>query len=331
MKLVAGLGSIEDYERFADAGVSEVFVGYIPNNFYEKYKMILPANRREVFFYHVQISSFEDMRILADMMKKRKVPVSVAFNALYYSTEQMEDVYQIMVSLKEIGFERFILSDLFFLSFLKEKKFQASIEISGEFGEMNLDSVKLLCSEFGVDPGISRIIFPRKTSLQSMKCVISGMNSKKHYWNREAPLDQPLTYEAFFLNENCQFSGGYCNSMHCDEMPHMCLVPYELKTLVREAVTCESYSEGETQELDEKLPGTTGCGLCNLWDLKEAGITHLKIVGRGLSPDCVVNDIRVAKRALKILAKESSKETYIEKMKREIFRSGCPENCYVIE
>ena len=46
--------------------------------------------------------------------------------------------------------------------------------------------------------------------------------------------------------------------------------------------------EMENSEYDEKkydfdgyLCGVTGCGLCALYRLREAGITHLKLVGRG--------------------------------------------------
>ena len=38
-------------------------------------------------------------------------------------------------------------------------------------------------------------------------------------------------FEAFVLNEMCQFTGAFCNSLHCDEMGYLCKVPYQIGTL----------------------------------------------------------------------------------------------------
>ena len=53
MKIVAGLGSIDEYRRFADAGADEFFCGYVPYSWAKKYGTVLPLNRREVLCYNV--------------------------------------------------------------------------------------------------------------------------------------------------------------------------------------------------------------------------------------------------------------------------------------
>ena len=53
MKIVAGLGSIDEYETFVKAGADEFFCGYVPFSWAEKYGVIHPLNRREVLFYNV--------------------------------------------------------------------------------------------------------------------------------------------------------------------------------------------------------------------------------------------------------------------------------------
>ena len=55
------------------------------------------------------------------------------------------------------------------------------------------------------------------------------------------------------------------------------------------------------------LCGETGCGLCALYQLKQAGITHLKLVGRGNYTDYMEKDIRNLRMALNIL-RESADE-----------------------
>ena len=62
MKIVAGLGSIDEYETFVKAGADEFFCGYVPFSWAEKYGVIHPLNRREVLFYNVQIGSMSELQ-----------------------------------------------------------------------------------------------------------------------------------------------------------------------------------------------------------------------------------------------------------------------------
>ena len=63
MKITAGLGSIDDYPRYVRAGADELFCGYVPFSWSEKYGTVLPLNRREVLNYNVQIGSFSELEI----------------------------------------------------------------------------------------------------------------------------------------------------------------------------------------------------------------------------------------------------------------------------
>ena len=86
MKIVAGLGCIDDYISLVKAGADEVFCGYVPYEWNKKYGNLFPLNRREVLYYNIQINSLEDMKILKRMVDVYKVPVSITFNYLYYLT-----------------------------------------------------------------------------------------------------------------------------------------------------------------------------------------------------------------------------------------------------
>ena len=55
MKITSGLGSIDDYPRYVRAGADELFCGYVPFSWSEKYGTVLPLNRREVLNYNVHI------------------------------------------------------------------------------------------------------------------------------------------------------------------------------------------------------------------------------------------------------------------------------------
>lgn len=72
MKITAGLGSIDEYERFVQAGADEFFCGYVPFSWAEKYGTIMPLNRREVLCYNVQLGAYSELEILSHMVKNIK-------------------------------------------------------------------------------------------------------------------------------------------------------------------------------------------------------------------------------------------------------------------
>ena len=318
MKITVGLGSIDDYIPFVRAGAGEMFCGYIPDWWNEKYGRAVSLNRREVSYYNVQIGSRSELQILAGMIREYGVPVTIALNSLNYGQEGAADVCRVVEECMEEGFHSFILADPAVI-FLLRKKYPEDlcrIHLSGELGEMNGGVLRIFAPM-----GISRVIFHRKVSICEMKKIVGGDEEE----SRE--------YEAFALNEMCHFHGGFCNSMHCDELPHMCLVPYRLgqvRDLLSGHPRTGDYRETKEDSTPYPVIGASGCGLCALFELKEAGITHLKLVSRGNYTEDTLRDIRAMKTALQILENSSSKEAYVEAMKEAIFPEGCGKNCYYL-
>ncbi len=348
MKIVAGLGSIDEYIPYVKAGADEFFCGYVPYSWTEKYGTLLPLNRREVLCSNVQLGAFSELEILSAMIQKYKKPVHLTFNSLYYIPEQYPEIANIILRCMSIGFQSFIIADPALLLYLRKQKINCEIHLSGETAEVNSE---MLRSFEKMD--LKRLIFHRKNSIEDMRSIISKAG-------------QTTEFEAFALNEMCQFTGAFCNSLHCDEMCHLCLVPYELGR-IRECVSAENRLKtsplpvklqenemkniGSAENVDEPeddgyLCGQTGCGLCALYSLKKAGITHLKLVGRGNYIDYMERDIRNLRKALEILkdvlnmektgnipAGPEAESRYISQMKKEIFGSAgkCSGMCYYWE
>ena len=323
MKIVAGLGSIDEYETFVKAGADEFFCGYVPFSWAEKYGVIHPLNRREVLFYNVQIGSMSELQILKKMVGYYGKPVTLTFNSLYYTGEQYPVIAEIIIQCMAAGFENFIIADPALMLYLRQQKINCGIHLSGETAEVNRGMLEQM-----LPFGIRRVIFHRKNSLEDMQSCI-----------KEA--DFPHEYEAFILNELCHFSGAFCNSLHCDELTHLCRVPYELGNLHKKEETDAAQKdvaetdriqgkEGKGLPLDEDgyLTGSTGCGLCALYRMKQVGITHLKLVGRGNYTDFMEKDIRQLRKALDILENSDSEAQYQKKMKASLFQDGCSQNCY---
>lgn len=323
MKIVAGLGSIDEYETFVKAGADEFFCGYVPFSWAEKYGVIHPLNRREVLFYNVQIGSMSELQILKKMVDYYGKSVKLTFNSIYYTGEQYPVIAEIITQCMAAGFENFIIADPALMLYLRQQKINCGIHLSGETAEVNRGMLEQM-----LPFGIRRVIFHRKNSLEDMQSCI-----------KEA--DFPHEYEAFILNELCHFSGAFCNSLHCDELTHLCRVPYELGNLHKKEETDAAQKdvaetdriqgkEGKGLPLDEDgyLTGSTGCGLCALYRMKQVGITHLKLVGRGNYTDFMEKDIRQLRKALDILEKSDNELQYQRKMKASLFPDGCSQNCY---
>ena len=340
MKITSGLGSIDDYPRYVRAGADELFCGYVPFSWSEKYGTVLPLNRREVLNYNVQIGSFSELEILANMVQKYQKPVHLAFNSLYYRQEQYEEITQIIQQCRSIWFDSYILADPALLVYLRKEKIDCEVHLSGDLGTVNSAMTEVFAKEYP-----KRIIFQRKNTISEMRAVIRHITAQKEAARKE--WTYPTEFEAFALNELCQFSGAFCNSLHCDEMGYLCRVPYWKKPM--------SFSESKLEKQEKNRPGenisisewdsaselmnpvsedgylcgATGCGLCTLKQLSDAGITHLKLVGRGNYTDFMERDIRNLRRTLEILEDSSTEEEYIRAMKAELFPNGCSHMCYV--
>lgn len=324
MKIVAGLGSIDDYIDLVEAGADEVFCGYVPYDWNKKYGNLFPLNRREVLYYNVQIGSLTDMKILRRMMDKYKVPVTITFNYLYYLEEQYEDIEKIIRDLTNIGFNEYIIADIALITYLREKEIDCIIHLSGEASEINSLSV-----DFYNKLDISRYIFHRKNTILDMESVIKN-NSIKN-----------LEYEAFMLNERCHYTGAFCSSLHCDELAHLCKVPYHMAKFNRKSNRFETVDkklndyykideEYDYDDVDEEqyLVGGTGCGLCALKKLQKAGVTHLKVVGRGNFIDLMIEDVKNLKKAINMISSTENSIEFEGKVKQELFKGKCSGECY---
>ena len=227
MKITAGLGSIDEYERFVHAGADEFFCGYVPHEWTKKYGTVMPLNRREVLSYNVQIGSLGELEILAAMVKEYGKPVHLTFNALYYIPEQYPEIAEMIKKCMRIGFDSYIIADPALILYLRKQHIDCEIHLSGETAEVNTGMVDIF-----QQMKLKRVIFHRKNTIEDMKSVITHVQ-RQNVGDTEGkrdvrPLQSRLEFEAFALNELCQFTGAFCNSLHCDEMCHLCLVPYEL-------------------------------------------------------------------------------------------------------
>lgn len=296
MKITAGLGALENLPRLAAAGADEVFCGYVPISWLEKYGNFTALNRREVVLQGLQIDSMGELKLLRRMAEDLGVRVALTFNALYYLPEQLPLLCELFMELKQIGLDRWILADPALMLHLKRQRIGGHIHLSGEAGCFSPDALA-----FFRRLGIERCIFPRKMTPEEMAACIAT-----------AP---ELEYEAFALNENCHFSGAHCLSLHCDALEALCRLPYR-------SVGPDCAGQDESASPAEDGFGASGCGLCALPRLRRAGVTQLKVVGRGSHIEWIERDVRMLRRALQMDGASP------EELRRELLQGRCSGACY---
>ena len=333
MKITAGLGSVEEYERFVRAGADEFFSGYVPYEWAKKYGTVMPLNRREVLAYNVQIGSFSEMEILSAMVKEYGRPVHLTFNSLYYIPEQYPEIAEIIKRCMEIGFHSYIIADPALILYLRQNNIDCEIHLSGETAEVNRGMV-----DFFQKLKLKRVIFHRKNTIKDMQSIIAYQRitetEQSGHVQNVMPEQSRVEFEAFILNELCQFTGAFCNSLHCDEMGYLCRTTYWGDAEMEERMerVRKRTLEIEEQQEQQYLCGKSGCALCALPQLEAAGITHLKLVGRGNYVEDMIRDIRNLKAALGVLEENQreEKETgrYIDQLNKKIFDGQpCGNNC----
>lgn len=296
MKITAGLSSLDAYPRLAGAGADELFAGFVPLDWLKKYANLTPLNRREVLLHAIQLDTLDEMRLLADQIEKYGVPVSLTFNSICYLPEQYPVIADMLFRLQQLGFHDWILADPGLILYLKSQGINGRIHLSGETGCFNPDAFRLFSRL-----GIHRYIFPRKMLPEEMSACIAAVPDAE--------------YEAFALNERCHYSGAFCSSLHCDELDHLCHVPF--------LPSGPDFSENDDVDFqDYDGFGASGCSLCALPRLKQAGITHLKVVGRGGHSECIERDISLLRQALEL------EDASPEEMRKEILDGKCSKNCY---
>lgn len=281
MKITAGIGGITHYKKIVEAGADECFAGFVPLDWLEKYTNITPLNRREVILQDMQLSTMTEMRRLAAMVRDCGVPVALTFNSPVYRPDQYPIILNMLDMLGEAGFRDVIIADPGLLFHLKSANYPGRIHLSGEAGLFNMEAMQLFSGM-----NIARWIFPRKVAPSEMgECI------------KQLP---GCEYEAFALNELCQYSGAHCMSLHCDEMSHACCIPY-----LPVGPDCENAPE-VVQNYPPDSFGAGGCALCALPAMQSAGITHLKIVGRGANIENMARDVRIMRIASEMLKRDET-------------------------
>lgn len=293
-KIVAGIGgnvNPSDIWQIAQAGVDEVFVGFVPTEWSDKFGFATSPNRRTW-----REASFTEIDTLESLLKEaheNNLKVSLALNEHQYSARTRSLVLGILQKVVDLSVDAVIVAepDLFFE--IRNHYPHLPLHLSGETGVYNTRAVQL----FG-ECGARRIILPRHITLDEIAAF--GKVAKKYSFE----------IEAFIMSERCTFEGAFCFSSHgylknhlCNELnnPELFITDPAKKQPDVQSLFSTHYQDYRNWRSDssaERFWIGGECGICACRKLLAGGVSYFKIVSRGAGIEEIVKKICTVRLAL---------------------------------
>lgn len=260
MKIISPVDNLGEADLLLDAGADELYGGYVPSGWREKYSLLASINQRT--FDGAQFASHEDLAAVIAKAHARGSTFSLTLNAPYYTDEQLPLLLEYVERVVEAGVDGLILADLGLLRLLRRTHPGLEYQASTLAHLMNSAAV-----EFYVGQGVNRVIFPRHLTVAEMAQVMKKLPQ--------------VRFDAFMLVGKCPNTEGLCTFHHSSsDRIWPCEIPYRISPL-REPVSPALARAMNRQASWSGTDRRHGCGLCAIPHLREAGIYGLKLVGRG--------------------------------------------------
>ena len=280
-----------DIGLLAESGATEVYMGYISEEWNSRFGPENDLNRMSGFGSQSNFMRFEDARYTMGLCKGHDMKVFVTLNALSYSDEEADFVLRECESIEEAGFDGLILGDLGLIKVACEAGY--NVIVSTIATVYNSES-----AAYFRDLGANRIVLPRDLTLYDMAGIIR---------------DVPMEYEAFIMQAGCRYGDGFCTCDHGTGAKTICSTLHfrNKEWLIPDnslnAVLHNNY-------LFDNVFHKEACGLCSIYKLMEIGVGTLKVAGRSNSQEINLRCCKAVSDNIRISETCSSHDEYLEKM-----------------
>ena len=321
MKILSPIDKPEEVAPLADAGADEIYGGYVSPEWRSRYSLLASANHR--YFANAQIAGRDELASIIKGAHRRGMKFCLTLNAPYYTQEQYDFLLMEAGRLIDAGVDAFIVSDLGLILRFRERLPEASVHLSTLGTVFNSRGAAL----FG-NLGVKRIVFPRELTLKEMKGIIKA--------------NPGLEFDAFVMIGRCPNIEGFCTFTHnSPDLIWPCEESYEIKaaggnlSVIPAKAGIQTLKDLgniiEAQSAWSRVNRRQACGLCAVGGLRDAGVSALKLVGRGGPTKMKVAVLKAVKDALLIKdageLREAGKRRYVE-----LFGQPCsPQVCYYPE
>ena len=311
MLILSPADRASEVPELAAAGAEELYAGYVPPFWSERFGPVVSCNRRS--FDEANVGSFEELGALVHAAAVRDVPVHVALNASPIPEEMIPRLVAMVAEFARIGVRGVIVSDLSLLLALRDAKIhRLALHASTLFSAFNGITVAFLRRA-----GAARVVLARELSTAEIAAMVPPAGETR--------------LETIGFRGRCPNIEGFCTHLHDDpRRTWPCELRYGKEWVgPGEAIPPEILAAIERNEGADRF---FSCGLCAVPSLERAGVHVFKIVGRGSETDRKVDAVR-AVAAMRAYGREAipGPEECAARGKalyRETFGRPCrPENC----
>lgn len=270
IEILAPAGSFSSLHAAINAGADAVYFGVGQLNM---------RSARALNF------SFEDILSVSQVCQKNHVRSYLTLNTVIYDTEY-DQVCSILQQAYDCGINAVIASDMFVI--IKAREIGLSVHISTQLSISNIESVRFF-SQYA-----DRIVLARELNIDQIKYITQEIK-KRHI---TGPSGELLEIEVFAHGAMCVAVSGRCSMSLCgynlSANRGQCIQACRRKFKVTDVET--------NQELiidnNYVMSASDLCTVGILDKLLDAGVSCLKIEGRGRPPEYVDTVIRVYRSAV---------------------------------
>ena len=313
MRIISPVDNLAEARGLLEAGADELYGGYVPES-WSRYRLLASLNQRT--FASAQIPNKEQLAEIIKLVHDDNKTFALTLNAPFYVDEQLPVLVDYVGEMEQLGIDSVILADPGLLRLLKREYPGLECHASTLAHLSNAGSVNFMARQ-----GVSRVVLPRHLTIADMAEIISQVTD--------------VEFDAFLLVGKCPNTEGLCTFHHSSpDKIWPCEIPYRITALRGE--TGKHVSDAiRRQESWSKTNRRHGCGLCAIPHLKRAGISGLKLVGRGAPALHKSKNILLTKDFIALSETCPDDETYRIKAMlahRERFGAVCNQNvCYYPE
>ncbi len=314
MKLISPIDQLAEVVPLLDAGASELYGGYVPTEWSENFSLYTSINQRT--FAAAQINDLTELEAILTAVHARQARFSLTLNTPFYTDAQMPALLDYISEVVAAGVDGLILADLGLLRRVRKLFPSLELHASTLAHLSNSEAVAVYA-----DAGIDRIVLPRHLPVSEMASIIDT---------------QPqIAFDAFLLVGNCPNTEGLCTFHHSSEDPIWpCEIPYEIEAVASDAALSLQPTinhQASWSQTDRRH----GCGLCAIPALQKAGLSGLKLVGRGAPMAMKIRNVLLAHEFVDLALSGIDDSVYREKAlaaHHSRFGQDCSANvCYYPE
>jgi putative protease len=312
VRILSPVDSAAEAETLAGLGAEELYGGYLPPQWAQRFALAAPPNRRT--FAEAQLCDAGEVRAAVAAAHHGGAEFFLTVNSPLYAREQYPALMALAGEALAAGADAFIAADPGFILNARARWPGVRIHLS-----TLADAANHGAAAFWRRLGVERITLPRHLALTSIEALLAASPG--------------MRFDAFVLYGQCPNNEGHCTFSH--DHPGRtwpCVQPYT-ETLLPDSP--QSRHAAAAHAGWAGLSRADACGLCALWDLARIGVDAAKIVGRGTSTERKAWAVRTIAELLALIRSGIGREEFrVAARARSLarFAHGCsPYLCYFPE